>query len=432
MENTFNIENNNVTVQPKWGLIISILVVSLLVFLRDLGIMAIPPAIFILVITVISVSLPYKSLRSFSFFYIIGGSGIHGIAYIPLLIALFYKSKSINIHQIGFALLVLVFEFVHIAFGSFAIDFNRYIIFGLNILFFFFLLFDNKINNKDVRDDIKFYIIGTAFALFIVVLHSVILYGVADTLLGYKRLGALEAEEIEGDMATTFNANYMAYYAVVAFALALFVKGIFRKAWFKALMMFVVVLAGVMTASRSWLLVMAFIMIVYFLFSRVRNKIALLFVVFVVFVVAQRYTSISSAFYGRFAQRIEGQDISEAGMRLSLFKQYNEFLVQHPERMIYGTGALNYKIICAIPYSVHNGTQQIVVCYGLLGVLILFWIGIKFYDLFIKKRKTPFWDYVPFIACVLFVQSIQLVSPVSLILPFAAAILPLKLDKEEI
>lgn len=432
MENINNISNNQVASRPNRGLVISTLIVSTMVLLRDLGVIPIPPVLCIFVVAVISYLLPYKSLRSFSFFYIVAGSGIHGVAYIPLLAALFFKSKNKNIYQFIFTILILVFELIHFASYSFATDFYKFAVFALVLLFFFFLLFDNQDGDENVRDDIKYYIIGTAVALFVVVLHSIMMFGIEKTLLGYQRLGGgFEEDEIEGKMATIFNSNYMAYYSVVAFTLALFVKGVFKKAWFKVVMMLVVVFAGIMTSSRSWLLVTGIILLIYLLLSRVKNKLLFIITALIVIVAAQQIPTISSAFYDRFEQRIEGQDIREAGMRRKLFMQYHEFLAQHPERLLLGTGALYYRKICAISYSTHNGSQQLVVCYGLLGVLILIWIGIVFHRAFVKNIKHKLWDYVPFFACVLFVQTIQLINPVSLLLPFVAGLLPLKLKQED-
>ena len=182
-------------------------------------------------------------------------------------------------------------------------------------------------------------------------------------------------------------------------------------------------------AKRTWLLVMALVVIIHFIVGQRRTKFEILIVVFLLFIFAFKFTNFSNAFIGRFEDRFEEESTSSAGLRTEIFAEYNQYLEEHPEKIPFGTGCIYYKNICGISYSSHNGTQQLVVCCGLFGVLLFVCCGMAFYRRYYKKSKKTigFLVCVPFFICVLFLQSIQFINPTSLMLPLIAALLPLKL-----
>lgn len=413
----------------KVTLVASIVLFSFLILIRDLGIVTVSRAFFVVLTLLISVILPYKALRSFSFFYMVGGAGVYGGALATIVVALLIKSGRKNVYQFVFALIILLLELIHFSTYTFKADFNQYLVFGIFISFFFFLLFDDNDNNKEIYNDLRYYIIGTAVALFIIVLHSVLLFGVADTLLGNTRLGGgFEGEDVSEGM-TELNANFMAYYSVAAIALLLFTKNLFNKNWLKYLLLAILVLGGIMSSSRTWLLVMALAVIIHFIVGQRRTKFEILVVVFLLVVFALKYTNISDAFIDRFEDRFEEENIGTAGKRTEIFAEYNQYLEEHPEKLAFGTGCMYYRKVCNIAYSTHNGSQQLLVCCGLFGILLFICCGMVYYRRYCKKSKKAigFMAFVPFFICVIFLQSIQFISPPSLMLPLVAAVLPLKL-----
>lgn len=407
-------------------LVAFIVLFSFLILIRDLGVATVSRAFFVVLTLLISVVLPYKSLRSFSFFYIVGGAGVYGGALAIIVVALLMKLEKKNIYQFVFTLIILLLELIHFSTYSFNVEFNKYLVFSIFISFFFFLLFDDNYNNNEIYNDLRYYVLGTAVALFIIILHSVLLFGVAETLLGSARLGAGFEEEEMSEGMTELNANYMGYYSIVAIALLLFIKNLFNKNWLKYVLLTVLVLAGIMSSSRTWLLIMALVVIIHFIVGQKRTKFEIIVFVLLLIVFASRFTNYTDAFIGRFENRFEEENLSTVGRRTDIFAEYNQFLNEHPEKMMFGTGCIYYKKICNIAYSTHNGTQQLIVCCGLFGLIVFAWCGVVFYRRYYTKA-VGFLVYVPFFICVLFLQTIQFIYPTSLMLPLVAALLLLKL-----
>jgi hypothetical protein len=413
----------------NWTLFVSIVLYSFLILIRDIGNISVSRAFFVVLTLLISIVLPYKSLRSFSFFYMVGGAGVYGGALATILVALMIKSKKKNILQFVFTLIILLIELLHFSTYTFKVDFNQYFVFGIFISFFFFLLFEDYENNNEIYNDLRYYVIGTAVTLFIIVLHSVLLFGVEETLLGSARLGTgFEGEDISEGI-TELNANFMAYYSVTAMALILFTKNLFNKNWLKYVLLAILVLAGIMSSSRTWLLVMALVVIIHFIVGQRRTKFEILIVVLFLIILAFKYTSFTDAVIDRFSDRFEEENLSTAGRRTEVFAEYNQYLEEHPEKLAFGTGCIYYRRICNISYSTHNGTQQLLVCCGLFGVLMFVCCGMAYYRRYRKKNKMAigFMAFVPFFICVVFLQSIQFIYPPSLMLPLVAALMPLKL-----
>lgn len=431
MNNSILVSRNEEKAKPDWGLVISSITVSLMVLMRDVGVYLFSPLIFVAVVSLISVFLPYKSLRSFAFFYIVAGSSIHGISRIPLLLALSLKSKKINLFQILLPAVLLVLELLHFASYSFKVEINEFVVYGLYIYYFFFLLFDDNVSDQDVYCDISYFIIGAAASLFIILFHSIIYFGVADTLLGTYRLGSGFEEDLNGSLATAFNPNYMAYYSITAASLALCLKNTIKKRWFKVLLLVVLLLAGIMSSSRAWTILSILVLFLYFLSSKMTGKIKMAIVILGLAIATLQFTNISQAFFERLESRFHDEDLNTAGGRTEIFAEYNDFLNTHPVRIICGTGAVYYKSVCQIPFSTHNGIQQLIVCYGLVGFAFFLFCFLVFYHRYKKVNNVKIIGYIPFFVCFLFLQSIQFVNPASLMLPLMVTMLPLKIHDKQ-
>ena len=92
---------------------------------------------------------------------------------------------------------------------------------------------------------------------------------------------------------------------------------------------------------------------------------------------------------------------------------------------------VHYKEVCKQRNSIHNGTQQIYVCYGSMGIIIYLVVIVIFKRRYIKKSSNlRIQNFIPLFACFLFDQSIQFLLPFVLMLPFVASVLPLRLKDD--
>lgn len=421
-------EQQNQQVDIK--LVVSIVVLSLMVLIRDLGYFAFTPIYFISVVSIISLILPYRSLISFFFFYITVGISVHGIALIPLVLALILKNKKINIFQITFTIIILLYELLHFASYTFSTDFNLYIIYALYIILFFFILFDDNLNDN-AKDGMRYYILGTVVASLIIFAHSIIVFGFQDMMFESFRMGAsFEDYDIEKEMVTKMNPNQLAFYVITAFSLLLYIKNLFHNQMIKVTLMIELVFAGLMSGSRTWIIVMAIVVALFLLFSNTKAKFSLVLAAAVLFVLALRYNNYTEAVYSRYEDRFEESSTRTGGHRTEIMKDYNHWLANNPQRCAYGAGALYYTKICEISYSTHNSTQQIIVCYGVFGLLIFIACIVLYHNRYTKPNKARFWYYFPFIICVIFSQTGQFLNPACMMLPFVATALPFKLKED--
>lgn len=409
-------------------LVISVAVLSLMVFFRDMGYFAFAPLHFVAVVTLISLFLPYNSLRSFFFFYITVGISVYGLALFPIMLALILKNKKLNVFQIVFPIIILLFELFHFASYQFDVDTNRFIIYSFYIILFFYVLFDDNLDDVDVKNGMKYYILGTAIASLIIFLHAIINYGFQDILYETYRMGNnFDDYDSEKEMVTAMNPNQLAFYTITAFSILLYIKGIFRNSLSKVVLMIVLVFAGIMSASRTWIIIMAIVLVMYFLFSGMKGKFSFVLVTAIVFILAMRFNTYTEAIYSRFENRFEEASLSTAGHRTEIIRDYNQWLANNPQRMVYGAGSLYYTEICKINYSTHNSIQQIIVCYGILGLLIFTVCIFVYHKRYTRRNQARFWYCIPFIVCFIFSQTGQFLSPACMMLPFIAATLPLKL-----
>lgn len=429
MENAIVINDDIQKSKIDIKLVVSAIVFSMMVFARDMGFISLGPLYFIIVVSLISIILPYNSIKPFFYFYITVGIAVHGIALIPMLLALIIKNKKSNFFQLIFPIVILLFEIIHLAGYSSGVDINRFIIYSLYISLFFFLLFDDKDDHNTAKKNIRWYILGVVVSSFNILYHSIISFGFSDVALGNFRMGSsFEDYDAETQMITAMNPNQLALYAMTAFALLLFVNNIFKNRFTKLLILSFLIIVGILTGSRTWLIISAIILMLYFVLGDKKRKISFVFFVGLLLLFALKYGDFSDVVYGRYENRFQESSVGTAGYRMEIMKGYNNWLKENPERIIYGAGALYYNQVANIPYSTHNSTQQIIVCYGLIGILIFLFCIIVFHRRYPGRFKVKFWYFIPVIACFLFSQSGQFLSPACMMFPFTAAAMSLKLE----
>lgn len=417
-----------------WKLAVIAALVSVMVFARDLGFFSFTPIYFVIVFSVASIVLPYRSLQSLFFFWIPFGCALHGYVTIPLLIAIVLKSKQYNYFQLIFPGVILLTELLHLLSYSFSVNYIDYIVYGIYIFLFFFMLFDDRYDNASINQCIKYYIVGTAAVFFVILVHSIVQFGVAETIYGALRLGGdsgvFKNDENDKSIYASMNANTLAYYSVTAFALWLYTEDVFQRKAFKWLVFAMLMLAGILSSSRTWLIMMALTLVVYFFTATFRNKLGTVYVTIVLMIFAAQYNMITESFISRFSDRFEEENLETAGKRTELFAEYNSFLSDNPQYLPFGTGALYYRKICKIQFNMHNGIQQIYVCYGIMGMILYIICALWFYRRYKQEFRIVHW--MPFFICLFFDQSLQFLNPYGLMLPFVATLLPVKLCDDDV
>lgn len=294
----------------------------------------------------------------------------------------------------------------------------------------FFLIHDSTALDYDRC--LRMYLYGTCF-LCMVIITTGIMTAPSNWLTqfakGTFRFGKTQMENEEA-MRLVLNPNNLANYSVtggcVGMLLADKSKG--RQRLFYIVLALVASLGGVMSVSRSWLLVMALCLFLYIL-GKVRYPKRLVATVlffgavaFLVFGLMGDTTAILDA----FTTRMEEDDVSTGNGRVTHFVAYMEAFLSNPRYILFGTGVTQYKAVTNLWGSMHNGTQQILVCCGISGfVVYLFGLLKPVTDICREgKRKMLYW--IPWIGAVLYVQTTQFLNPMMLMLPYIVGVYALK------
>ena len=275
-----------------------------------------------------------------------------------------------------------------------------------------------------------FFVVGTALAFLMVIQRTIesvpleSLFG-GSARLGYGGSGAYGADTAGSisEMYVSFNPNEVGYYSLVSLACGflLLIKSNASRLLLLSCMG-VSLLAGVLSQSRTWIMMVTALVVIQVLLSiRRSHECGRAFIALAVVVgVAVVIVSLNPMLIDTIVQRFEGGDFASANGRTELFDGYNKWFASQSWRAFFGTGVVSYKEVAGLWNSMHSGVQQVYVCLGIVGasvfVSILIFLGIQ--GTRHSKDFTPI-NFLPLIAAFAFSQSIQLINPWTLVLPFA-------------
>jgi hypothetical protein len=420
----------------RYFLYTAILLFLSLILMRDIAEVAIPGPIVAGFAALFAIMLKKRDLYSFTYFLLPLSVGIPGYTFLLLGITLLVRQRGGNVKQfIPFVILAFL-EIFNVAGYDFQYDITGVISF-LSFLFLFFLLLFSNDKSIDRRQSLLCYSFGAAFALIIAYLRIIIDSGFAELVAGDLRSGAgmgnYDNEQMMNHLM--MNANCIAYYAITLISIAfVFLNRNICNKWLSVLFILIGAASGLLSFSRTWVLLFIVVILwyVYCNNHNLKSILALIFTCGVLFAVGM-YSGVLDGIIEVFEFRMENDNIQSAGGRLPLFKAYNEFMKSDFWYILFGTGATYYKQVCHIWNSVHNGTQQIFVSFGIVGLLTYLITVIAFVKNYVKfKVKDNLILFTPFLACFIFVQSIQFLNPYPLMLPFVAAACMIRLNENRI
>lgn len=197
------------------------------------------------------------------------------------------------------------------------------------------------------------------------------------------------------------------------------------------ILMIMILALGALTVSRTYLACLI-IMIIYLLATSkgAKKKLKLFVGVAVVVLIGLLLLHmIFPSVLESFVRRLQVDDIT--GGRVELFAQYNDYLLSSPKALLGGIGALGMKDKVVFQYAIapnvpHNGVQEILVAWGIPG--LLFFVGLIFVLIRGSKkvnlRQTAI-NYLPFLIIFVKVQVGQLVTSTYTLLALSFAYLSL-------
>ncbi len=352
---------------------------------------------------------------------------IYGYAVLMILI----KSKN---HKMG-VYIPLIAIFLYEIIMMLIVDvtqINLIIGYSLVIFLLLYLMDSDEVNTKSAC---VAYVFGAVVLLLCVFTTAIQNSSLASVLSGSVRIGAYEGiDNIGGVALVSENANSLAYFALVAIFIAFSLLNKFKVVGKTLLIVSMIILAviALFTVSRTFILCLIILFVLEFLVAfNFKNKMKVLVVVSIVLAIGIPYLQQKTQIFESFALRFEEDTVSTGGSRTDIFIEYMGFLRDNPLRLIFGTGATFYKEACGLSRSMHNGLQQILVAYGLLGFFPMIAMLVRPIVKFFKQNKFKMIRIMPLIAVVLFIQTIQFLNPCNLVLPYAVAILCMKIPDTE-
>ena len=358
----------------------------------------------------------------------ITGLYIYGYAVLMILI----KSQKLQRKIIIPLVIIIVYELVMMMFAGMA-QINGIVVYALTV---FLLLYMMNTDRADPKVACISYICGTVLLLLCVFTTAIQNSSLNMVLSGAVRIGQYEGLENLGQIAVvTENANALAYYALVAIMMAFgMVKKVKMSA--KILLIAAIVFSTVIalfTVSRSFVIFfVVMVVLFYFTNQNLKQKLKVLAVIGLVLAVTIPYLYQKTQIFSAFTERFEDESMVTGTGRTDIFLEYMNYLLNNPLRLLFGTGSVFYRNVCNLSHSMHNGTQQILVSYGALGfipVLMVLFDPVRDY---FKNNKFELARLLPLIAVILFTQTIQFLNPNNLMLPFAIAVLYMKIPDLEV
>lgn len=306
------------------------------------------------------------------------------------------------------------------------------------LIFCCFIIFtsDRKINYQFIY---RFFAVSCVFictVLFVSLLKQNN-YDIMGVFTGTYRFGV--RDEKAESFGVNFNPNGLGF--ICNFAMALLFQLIFSKQHKKIDFVLIAFLFfyGVLTMSRSYIVCFG-TLVLLLLFTgkisvRAKIKRAVLVMVGLLALVAIIYLIVPSI-VGKFISRFFEADISNG--RIDIIKFYNEHLLSKDSHLWFGIGLQEplSKIQLLYPETTinvaHNGIQELLVVWGVPGLLLFSWFTIELISSGRKGAKKTLLNYVPIILIFVKIQFGQLITVGDVLLALSLSYLSIKADFYEV
>lgn len=383
--------------------------IAILLLFRDLGGISIPKMVFIAIATILCLSVDKSGVHCLMAFL---APIAHGISYtyisaIALVILLIKQKMKVKLSGFMLMCIITLIELFSALRGLFSlVDFLRFI--GV-----FFIAFLRMIDVGDEYDNVgivKMYIFGYIVAMIGIFGQMLKRYSLIDILSLNARLGDTRQmlnNNTEG-MLLSFNPNTLGFLCtlIVLFCLLLHRKE--KRLWHLTLIV-VASLIGITTQSRSFVIVYILAILLYVCLSINSFKSTIKAIAW--FIIGGGATVMSTylllpKYINGIIDRFAIGDISNG--RIDIMLYYFREMFQSIDRFIFGVGLQNYRDKYNYFESAHNATQEILITWGIIGLItvILLFIVVLRHAKKVNPQVHPI-QYIPLIAFLIDAQSGQ-------------------------
>jgi len=423
------VQNNNATKYNKIIFCLGLAFILFLVALRNLfGFTSFPVILVLLVVTVLAAFCDKSELIALTITFIPLASAFQ-YKYAILICMVVYLLKFGKEFRINWTIIPLLLMFVWELFHAIGQQFSLLeSLRGFTELIFITFLLLCNFKDLDFKIIVRALAITSIVVMTIKILSLLIESGFDFVAIfeGTYRFGKSDADVKEYSLS--YNSNQLGL--ICNLSIIGLLQLVLQKKNNKLDYLWIVVLAlfGVMTMSRTFILCFLIIMVL-FLFSRkepITKKIKKFLIIacsiFVIFLLANwLMPTVVERFYERFLV----DDITNHRGDLLVF--YNKHIFSSAKYSLFGIGIQNMgdKLISIYPstftFVPHNGIQEILVAWGMPGLLLFGWFVLSVVLIAKAENKLSLGGFIPLIIILISVQAGQFVTSGTSLLAIAFA-----------
>lgn len=346
----------------------------LLVILRNLLLLPIPVAVYLVIPVLIGIKCTKTEIVAFAISCLpLGSTFQYKLALLFLLVIVFFRfgsSRKINRYVIPIVLMgvwELLHAIVDVQFGVY--EFFR----SFAELLFILLLIADSQKNYDYSFVIDSLLICTTF-ICIVILLSLMRSGSIYDILSSKYRFGVASEDLE--YGANISDNRLGTICNISILCLLQRQQLKGNSLRDTILLFVLIFFGLLTKSRTFLMCLALNLLYFFTIPSTMKKsrkysLVVLVVLISVWLLFQNRLS---EVLGSFADRFKTTDITSG--RNALMILYHDLIVSNSRVSLFGLGLQNLSdklrsISIAYINVPHNGIQEVLIIWGIPGLIIV-------------------------------------------------------------
>ncbi len=390
-----------------------ICVFCLLLFVRDVIGVNIPLLLFLVYFSMAYCFFSYDECLAVSAMLPLLNHGIQ-TNYIMLIACVMYivrfrRSTKINeVHAI--VLLLCLYELLHAFIPDFS--FSEYSRYMFSFIYIALILGEYKIQSllKNEKIVLRAFVFMDAYFMLEVLLVTIKYLNFSTLVSSGFRFGTLEDYVV--DKPTLFdNENMVGLFALVGIGILLVLLINDEKNKIQNILLIIYFsFFGLLTTSKTFIICLVFMVTLFILYIyRLSFFKALGITVVTVTGVVYAINTVLLNEVQRVILRFQAADLSTG--RNDLLKEYNRYIFSDWKRVTFGIGLQNVVEKSGVHNSPHNATQEILLCWGIIGVvavLVLTVIVLKNIRYKFTKKPALFYYILP-IVFVVYIQTIQFI-----------------------
>lgn len=247
-----------------------------------------------------------------------------------------------------------------------------------------------------------------------------------------QRLGVDTEETKKGTeiLGSQINPNSLGVICVLAMTGLMQLRQAGRKKWSDMPMVLFLLVFGTLTSSRTYLACLAMMAVLLLISQKgsLAHKLKFLGAILIVTAIALAVLYlIFPTLMGYYAGRFQEKDLTTG--RLDLMVKYHDFIMSNPKVMFFGVGLQDFlkKVLVIFRVAVHvphNGIQEVIVAWGLPGLLLF----VALWGAMILRsrkccKKQGLINYIPLLVILLKAQAGQMLDSPYTMLAFSFAYL---------